>query len=198
MSKSEEAILFKILTLGDTKVGKTSFILRYTENTFHESPLATIGVDFQRKTIIHDNKKLEIQIWDSAGQEKFKSISKQYYNKAHGVLLVYDITNQESYESIKGWIKEIKQNTQILPVILLIGNKNDLQGKLDEKDGLELAQKYDLQFFSTSAKTGNGIEKAMETLVKLVYDDYVKHHHKRIGGGSKLVKNTTKDKKCCQ
>ena len=189
---------FKILTLGETQVGKTSILIKYTEGSFSETPLATIGVDFQVKKVNLQGKQIEVQIWDSAGQEKFKSISKQYYNKAHGVLLVYDITNQESYESIKGWIKEIKQNTQILPVILLIGNKNDLQGKLDEKDGLELAQKYDLQFFSTSAKTGNGIEKAMETLVKLVYDDYVKHHHKRIGGGSKLVKNTTKDKKCCQ
>ena len=197
MSKSEETLLFKILTLGDTKVGKTSFILRYTDNIFHENPLSTIGVDFQRKTVIHENKKLEIQIWDSAGQEKFHSISRQYYNKANGVLLVYDITNKESYDSIKVWIKEIKQNTQVLPIMLLIGNKNDLQGKLDEKDGMDLAEKYGLHFFSTSAKTGNGIDKAMEMLVKLVYEDYVKNYRGRVGGGSQLAKNTSNKKKCC-
>ena len=196
MSKSEEPILFKILTLGDTKVGKTSFILRYTENTFHESPLSTIGVDFQRKTVIHDNKKLEIQIWDSAGQEKYKSISKQYYHNSEGILLVFDLTSQESFVALDEWIEDLEKVEKDLPIIL-VGNKSDLDARdVSEEEINKIINDKKLDYFETSALNGSNVNEAFIKLTELV----IKHKKSRRNtrkGMSIHSLNNPNNKKCC-
>jgi Ras-related protein Rab-1A len=193
---------FKILTLGETQVGKTSILIKYTEGTFSETPLATIGVDFQVKKVNIQGKQIEVQIWDSAGQEKYRSISKQYYNRAQGILLVYDITNRDTFSAMKHWIKDIENQVQTNPQIVLIGNKLDLPGRtVDEDEAIEFAKTHKLELFETSAKTGEGIDKAMNVLIQKVFNDVVLNKNKRgraqgsfhVGGNNK----TQKDKKCC-
>lgn len=197
---NNDILQFKILTLGDTQVGKTSLILRYTENTFSESHLSTIGVDFQLKKINHKGKPIEIQVWDSAGQEKYRSISKQYYNRAHGVLLVYDVTNRNTFTAIKQWMKDIENNVQVKPIIVLVGNKSDLDAEIEQDEAKELANKFGIQFFSTSAKTGEGVEETMKYLIEKVYDNYASSKGKQLGGsklGGQKGGNGGGNKKCC-
>ena len=131
-------------------------MIKYTEGTFSESPLATIGVDFQVKKETVQGKQIEVQIWDSAGQEKYRSISKQYYNRAQGILLVYDITKRDTFSAIKHWLKDIDSQVQTNPQIVLIGNKLDLSSKrvVDEDEAIEFAKSHKIPFFETSAKTG--------------------------------------------
>ena len=105
--------IIKILTLGDTLVGKTSIILRFSDNTFNENQLATIGIDFKTKYIRAGDASVKVALWDTAGQEKFKNIAKQYYNGANGVLLIYDVCNRKSFERIEFWLNELKENNKI-------------------------------------------------------------------------------------
>ena len=195
--------MWKLSALGETQVGKTSILIKYTEGTFSESPLATIGVDFQVKKETVQGKQIEVQIWDSAGQEKYRSISKQYYNRAQGILLVYDITKRDTFSAIKHWLKDIDSQVQTNPQIVLIGNKLDLSSKrvVDEDEAIEFAKSHKIPFFETSAKTGEGIDKAMSALIQNVFNDVVLNKNKRgraqgsfhVGGNNK----NQKDGKCC-
>ena len=120
----------KLLTLGETGVGKTSIILRYTDNSFLNSQIYTIGIDCKIKTIKIENKIINILIWDTAGQERFRNITSHYYNNTDGILLVYDISNRESFEKLNYWLDEINKKVDITKInIILVGNKKDLVHK---------------------------------------------------------------------
>ena len=109
----EDYRLYKILLLGDCAVGKSCLLLRYCENSFQESHLATIGLDFRLKTItLENNRKIRIQIWDTAGEDRFRSITRNYYKGAHGIVLIYDVTDQQSFQHIKDWIDKIKEESK--------------------------------------------------------------------------------------
>ena len=101
----DEDCVYKVLLLGDSTVGKTCFLLRYCDNDFQESHLSTIGLDYRLKTMtLNNGKKIKLQIWDTAGQDKYRSITKNYYKGAHGIILIYDVTNYQTYENVKNWI----------------------------------------------------------------------------------------------
>ena len=156
----------KILLIGDSQVGKTSLLLKYTEHVFPEEHIATIGVEYKDKFIVKDNYNIRLQIWDTAGQERFHSITKNIYRNANGVLFVYDITNQESFNNIKNWIKDLQNVGNDIKGVI-IGNKLDLEQKRDvsKEDLEEIGKKNKMPFLETSAKQNINVNEGFDLLV---------------------------------
>ena len=154
--------LFKILLIGDSGVGKSCLLLRFTDDSYTDSYISTIGVDFKIRSHTIDNKKVKLQIWDTAGQERFRTITICYYRGAHGIIVVYDITDRESFDNIKQWLKEIDKYAHENVNILLVGNKIDREVKrqVSYDEALELASEYKIKYVETSAKTNVNVEKA--------------------------------------
>ena len=162
---NEERI--NIMTLGNSEVGKTCYILKYTENFFQELYLTTVGIDFKVKTETINDKQYKLFFYDTTGQEKYKSIALNIIRNAQGIILMYDITNKKSFESIPDWIKSIRDSKgENFPMILL-GNKLDKEDIriISEKEGKELADKYGIKFFETSNKTGVNVQESGIALV---------------------------------
>ena len=169
----KEPPLYKILLLGDATVGKTCFLLRYTDDTFLDLHMATIGLDYRLKTMILENHKIvKVQLWDTAGQDKFRAITRNYYKGARGIILIYDVTNIKSYENIKKWINEIKEEISEKVSIVLIANKidNEPERKISREQGEKLAKDNDVTFFETSAKTGEGVNESVFYLVQKIVE----------------------------
>jgi small GTP-binding protein len=162
-------LIYKVLLLGDTSVGKTCFLLRYTEDTFTENHISTIGVDFKLKLLsTAPEKNIKLQIWDTAGQDRFRCITKSYFRGSHGILLIYDITSTSSFNNIKNWILQIRESLGEQPCITLVGNKVDLESnrRVSREDGIRLAKEYEMSFFETSAKDDTNISEAFNQLTK--------------------------------
>ncbi len=158
----------KILIIGDSSVGKTSLLLKYVDNFFPETHMATIGVEYKDKKINTPKYRVTLNIWDTAGQERFKSITKSFFNKTNGILFVYDITSEETFAGVKNWIKDSEPYGKFESV--LCGNKVDLEGQRKVKiDTLkEFGLKKKMEVFETSAKTGTKVNEAFEKLVDLI------------------------------
>ena len=191
----KEPPLYKILLLGDATVGKTCFLLRYTDDTFLDLHMATIGLDYRLKTMILENHKIvKVQLWDTAGQDKFRAITRNYYKGARGIILIYDVTNIKSYENIKKWINEIKEEISEKVSTVLIANKidNEPERKISREQGEKLAKDNDVTFFETSAKTGEGVNESVFYLVQKIIetDPEVKKRGKNLKIGNKK-------RKCC-
>ena len=162
----EYDLMFKILLLGDSGVGKSSLLLRYTKNEFISDMRSTIGVEFALKYITIDNYQLKIQIWDTAGMERYRSITNAYYKGAKGVIVLYDICRKKSFENVDKWIDDFKSKADDDAVIILIGNKSDLDDKreVSKEEGESKAQMNKFAFMETSAKDNNNVQKGFETL----------------------------------
>ena len=165
----ENSITFKILLLGDQNVGKTSFMLRYCDNGFDGETVCTVGVDSKIKTINKNNKEIKLKIYDTAGQERFRSIVKNYYKGADGILLLYDISNLSSFESITNWIKSLRDAINLDEIsIFVIGNKCDVlqeERKVTEEMKRKLEEEIGMKIIETSAKNNINIEEAFDSLV---------------------------------
>ena len=186
MSKKES--LYKILILGDSTVGKTCFLTRYADNTFQENQMATLGVDYKLKNVkMEDGNTVKLQIWDTAGQDRFHSLTRNYFKGAHGIILLYDITTQSSFDNVSKWIKQIKEDASEKVVIILVGNKIDLEHKraIPTEEGEKIAEDFGLIFFECSAKTGKNINEAFNELIKKT----VANFSKPAGKGQKLKQN---------
>ena len=162
----------QLLIIGDSTVGKTSIITRFANGTFNSNYLATVGLDNFTKDEIIDNKTIRIKIWDTAGQERYKSLTKGFFRNAEGVMLVYDVTNSETYENLKYWMQSIKNNLgnsiDDIPIII-IGNKIDCQEReVSVEEAENFWKEQGFSYFETSAKTGENIEKTIKFLVKRV------------------------------
>ena len=163
----------QLLIIGDSSVGKTSLINRYTNGTFKEEYLATVGLDYSSKDEEFNNETVHIKLWDTAGQERFKSLTQNYLRNADGILLVYDVTKTESFENLKDWICSIKQNMEtkniFLPLIIC-GNKVDMEEsrEITKEDAEKFASKNNYKYFETSAKTGEGVDEAIRELVNQI------------------------------
>ncbi|KAK7688880.1 GTP-binding protein yptc1 [Cerrena zonata] len=164
--------LFKLLLIGDSGVGKSCLLLRFAENSFTDSYLSTIGVDFKIRTVELEGKMFKLQIWDTAGQERFRTISQAYYRGAHGIVVVYDVTDGESFEHVKGWLTEIERHASEGVRKLLIGNKSDLVDKKVIEYGVakDFADEKQLPFLETSAKNSTNVEEAFLALAKEIRD----------------------------
>ena len=167
-------VLFKIILIGDSSVGKTNILSRFIRNEFDENSKSTIGVEFGTKNFNLNDKIIKAQIWDTAGQERYRSITSVYYKGAQGCLLVYDITKKPSFENIDKWISDLKNSGDENLSIILIGNKCDLENerKVTKEEAKEKAQFYKLAFIETSALNGTNIEKAFELLLNDIYIKY--------------------------
>ena len=170
--------IIKILTLGETQVGKTSIVLRYSEDKFNYNKIATIGIDFKIKVIRKGNEKIKVSIYDTAGQERFQNIVKHYYKGANVVLLVYDITKRDSFKKLEFWIEDLKENADNIDnlFIYLIGNKNDMENKraVSYEEGNNFAKEHKMLFFETSAKNKNNIDDIFKQSVKHINENIEK------------------------
>ncbi len=157
-------LVLKILLIGDSNVGKSSILVRYTEDMFSPTYITTIGIDFKVKKINinvnGENKKIKLQLWDTAGQERFRSITTSYFRGAQAAIIVYDVTNRETFDHVKGWIDDLHFNGGKNINIFLIGNKidNDRYREVSQEEGEEFAKKYKIEFFECSAKTNLNID----------------------------------------
>ena len=189
--------VYKLLLLGDSTVGKTCFLIKYTDQSFQDIHMATIGLDYRVKTMkLKNNKEVKIQIWDTAGQDRFRSITKNYYKGSHGIILIYDITNRRTFENVQKWISQIREETSQNVVIYLIGNKIDMkeERKVSTEEGKKLADELGLPFMETSAKEGININE--------VFDDIVERVDKVFGNMPTAPKKNKvykpKNGKCCK
>ena len=200
--------LFKVLLIGNSSVGKSSLLLRFVDNQWSDLFVPTIGVDFKIRTMEIDNKNVKLQIWDTAGQERFKNITASYYRGAHGIFVVYDISDTESFKNINNWLIEIEKNANKNVYKILVGNKCDLEDKrtVSYQQGKELAETYGMQFIETSAKSNTNVEEAFHLLgrevMKLSLNDKEKNFGNKDKNKMKLNKKTEdivfqQKKGCC-
>jgi len=164
------AYLFKYIIIGDTGVGKSCLLLQFTDKRFQPVHDLTIGVEFGARMITIDGKQVKLQIWATAGQESFRSITRSYYRGAAGALLVYDITRRDTFNHLTTWLEDAKQHSNSNMVIMLIGNKSDLEADrvVSVDEGKGLAEEYGVQFFETSALTGSNVESMFTALATTI------------------------------
>ena len=171
----ENEITFKIITVGESGVGKTSIFRRYVYNTFEENTLTTLGLQFSFKDVVLKNKqKIKLKLIDTAGEEKYKSLSKSYFKNSDVVLFVFALDNPDSFERINDWIELFKENHDKVDKIpkYLIGSKNDLEQKVEQGKINELAKKLDFKFLTTSALSNNNIENLFNDISETLFKSY--------------------------
>ncbi|KAK9325443.1 ras family-domain-containing protein [Lipomyces orientalis] len=163
-------ILIKLLLIGDSGVGKSCLLLRFSEDSFTPSFITTIGIDFKIRTIDLDGKRIKMQIWDTAGQERFRTITTAYYRGAMGILLVYDVTDEKSFNNIRNWFSNVEQHASEGVNKLLIGNKCDWEEKraVSTEQGKALANELGIPFIEASAKANINVEEAFVSLARQI------------------------------
>jgi len=169
---AEHDYFFKILLIGDSGVGKSCLLLRFADDSWTDSHISTIGVDFKIKTLNCDGKVIKLQIWDTAGQERFRTITSSYYRGAQGIILVFDCTDMESFNNVKQWLGEIDRYACENVNKLLVGNKTDLvQGRVVDKSvANEFADSMSIPYIETSAKNATGVEDAFMMMARAIKD----------------------------
>jgi Ras-related protein Rab-8A len=180
----------KLLMIGDSGVGKTCLLLRYANDSFSPTFITTIGIDFKIKNIELDGKRIKLQIWDTAGQERFRTITTSYFRGAQGILLVYDVTDRGSFNSIRNWVGQIQQHADVHVNKILIGNKCDMDDHrvVSVEEGKQLAKEYGIQFYETSAKNDIEVETGFTTVAREV-------KNRLLADGPRPNKPNDKDKK---
>ena len=166
-------LTLKILIVGDSGVGKTNFILRFLNNEFNQNYMSTAGIDLKSGSIIIKNKKIRIQIWDTAGQEKYKAITKNLFLKVMGALIVYDITNENSFYNLQSWVSMVKEECGKHMQIVIVGNKSDLDSKraISKEEVLNYVKEQKVEYIETSSKTGENIIKAITLLSEQILEN---------------------------
>lgn len=163
--------LYKIVLVGDSGVGKSNLLTRFTKNEFNFKSTSTIGVEFSTRTVQVQSKKIKAQVWDTAGQERFRAITSAFYRGAVGALLVYDLTKHESYQSVEKWLKELREHGDSKMVVMLVGNKTDLKHlrAVPVEEAKLFAEKNNLSFIEASALDANNVDTAFENVLTDVY-----------------------------
>ena len=187
----------QLIVVGESCVGKTSLLYKYSQGFFTQEHLATVGIEFFTKEEEINGRKIRVKIWDTAGQELYKSITKNFYRNSDGVIIVYDVTDRESFEKVQGWVQTISEYTDTEKKIqkVLVANKVDLTRKVTKEEGMKLAEKYNIPFFEASAKLDIGIKDFMTKILTDVLDN-VSVDMSRITLNKKIVNRKNK-KKCC-
>ncbi|KAJ3452716.1 ras-related protein rab-5c [Anaeramoeba flamelloides] len=207
-NESEGLKVIKIILLGQSGCGKTSIVLRWIDNSFTENTATTIGASFYLKNVLIGEKMIPIRLWDTSGQERFKSLAPLYYREAAGVILVLDTQDLLSLERLQYWMEEIKKNCNTLPVICLALNKHDLFSNQQQQEIIyekaeKFAKKINAKFIKTSAKTGLGIDELFENIAKSIVQKHENHiKFRRFSECQSQItlnrqKKKKKKKKCC-
>ena len=187
----------KVILLGNTTVGKTSLIIKYIKNEFSFNYLQTLGLDFKQKIFkMKNGKDIRLRIFDTAGQERFKSVSFSFIKKANGIILLYDIGNKNSFEALDSWMESIKDNADKKIPIILVGNKcdiNDEKRKVTFEEGEKKGKEFQIPFFETSCKDGINVKEVFERIV----NDIILKKNQTLRGELKLFEDSIKKKKCC-
>ncbi|XP_027069835.2 ras-related protein RABE1a-like [Coffea arabica] len=168
-ARADYDYLVKLLLIGDSGVGKSCILLRFCEDSFTTSFITTIGIDLKIRTIELDGKRIKLQIWDTAGQERFRTITTAYYRGAMGILLVYDVTDESSFNNIRNWIRNIEQHASDSVDTILVGNKADMDESkraVPTSRGQALANEYGVKFFETSAKTNHNVNEVFFSIAR--------------------------------
>lgn len=162
--------LFKLLLIGDSGVGKSCLLLRFSDDTYSETYISTIGVDFKIRTIKLDGKHIKLQIWDTAGQERFRTITSSYYRGAHGIIIVYDVTDSKSFANVQFWLDEVAKYADQNVCRLLVGNKCDLVSKreVSKEVAQNFADKVSITLIEASAKESQNVEEAFVNMAKTI------------------------------
>jgi len=188
--------LFKIVLVGNSGVGKTSIAENFVDKTFSGSFESTIGVDFKTKIINIEGKRMKIQIWDTAGQEKFRSITRSYYRSADAMVVVFDLSKKESYDGIDGWLEEVeKMNNN--PALFLVGNKTDLAREINKDDAYVIAQNNNMVYTECSAKTSENIDLLFDSIARVTFQHCLKNDKLRVNNNVNLERKSLKFRKCC-
>ena len=190
----------KLMVIGETRVGKTALIKKYTKDIFGGAYLTTVGIDFQEKIINVEDKVVKLQIWDTAGQERFRNIAKNYFHTSDGFLIVYDISNKESFEKLDFWYEQIKLNAPENTKCIVVGNKCDLEEKrkVNKEEGETFSRENNINFYETSAKDGINVNNVFQLLANEIIKDIKKNGTKNKRASQVLKKGTkTKKKSCC-
>ena len=197
-SEAEIDYTIKILIVGDTNVGKTNIIYRYFNNQYNQLYMATTGIDLKSTTIELKGKKLRIQLWDTAGQEKYRSITSNLFLKVQGFLVVYDITDEKSFIHLKDWVKSIKEECGSHIPMLIVGNKNDLENDrlVSKNEAISYAKKEKLEYIETSSKSGENIKEAIILITQKVLDTCELGNDRSFSLDSSHL-STKKKHKCC-
>ncbi|KAJ7949133.1 Ras-related protein [Quillaja saponaria] len=189
--------VFKVVLIGDSAVGKSQLLARFSRNEFTMESKATIGVEFQTKTLVVDDKTVKAQIWDTAGQERYRAVTSAYYRGSVGALLVYDISKRQTFDHVAKWLDELRGHADKNIVIMLVGNKSDLDSlrAVPIEDAKEFAEKENLFFMETSALDNTNVESAFVTVITEIYriiskKSLVANDEAEIGGSSKLLTGT--------
>ena len=203
-SQLEYDYLFKYLLIGNLGVGKSCLLILFTDNDYEEGYIRTIGRDFNIKTLIIEGKSVKLQVWDTVGQKRFSFISPSYYRRTHGIMMVYDITDLDSFLSLDSWIKEIEKNASKNVYKILVGNKNDLEKdrKVTFEKGKEFANLHGMKFFETSAKENINVEEVFKEMTKDIINSKNKVNEKINSNsnfviGKKKGKDLNKKRGCC-
>ena len=166
-------LTLKLLVVGDSSVGKTNFVMRLINNEFSKNYMTTSGIDLKTTDIEIKNKKIHIQLWDTAGQEKYKAITKNLFLKVMGALIIYDITNEASYNNLKSWVKLIKEECGKHMQLIILGNKSDLdaQRKISKDEAINYAKEQKIDYIETSSKTGENVKKAVTMICESILEN---------------------------
>ena len=195
--KKDSDITIKLLLIGNTFVGKTLIVQKFIDNTFSKSTVSTIGVDLQSKILDINGKKVKYLIWDTAGEDRMKSMTYAYYRGCHVILIVYDVTIRKSFENVTTWVECVDKFAKTNVLRILVGNKTDLEDKrvISKEEGKKLAEENGLKFYEISAKTMNGLVEMFEDVAK----EYVQIYEQKAIKNFQLrkAKETKTKKKCC-
>ena len=204
MAKRDYDYLFKLVLIGDSGVGKSSLLLRFADDSFTDTFISTIGVDFRFRTVRSDKKIVKLQIWDTAGQERFRTITSAYYRGADGIIMVYDVTNQESFDHVNEWLNEVNRYASEGTCKLLVGNKSDKVNEkvVDYDTAAAYASELDITFLESSAKSAKNVEEAFMTMAsELIRLKEEKGNEASNPSGGNAIsinqKNNSEKKKCC-
>ena len=198
-------MMFKVVLVGDSFVGKTNMMSKYLKNEFHEDSKATVGVEFGSKQFLVDGHPIKAQIWDTAGTERYKAITSAYYKGAKGAFVVYDITKKDTFKSVDKWVSDLTSAASQNIIIMVVGNKNDLeeQRQVSKEEGENKARELNVAFLETSALTGDNLDKAFEIMMNEMYNKNKEaiesgENPDGIESGNEVnLTNKNSNKKCC-
>jgi Ras-related protein Rab-8A len=189
----------KLLLLGDMAVGKTSLMMRLTDDEFNLNIIGTAGIDLKKKTLNIEGEDVKVLIYDTAGHDRFRLIAKSQYKGSNGIVLIYDITDRKTFDNVTRWMEDIKENTDSQVEVMLVGNKIDKANDriVNSEEGQALGQKFGVSFVETSAKTGEGVNTAFLNIVKNIYHKIKEVPKVEVLHTQPMNTNKKKKSKCC-